>query len=206
MTEPKPTYATTAVADKHLNDLLELKQIAAGDETIAYTWPLMMKRLDEMIRTRQVAASVGVPTPQPEETAVPPSGVPIWAKELIHYWRDKLLLTSWSVEIFSSAHPHDDVNCMGLAMLYPEILTAHITLRDDIPQEPTAEWERVIIHEMVHVRLAEITELVAQEFIPELGAAAERIATAAFRRAVEPTVESLAHVLWGLNDDSSNSD
>lgn len=134
-----------------------------------------------------------------EPTAVPDSGVPTWAKDLVVYWRDKLLLTSWTVEIFSSSHPHGDENVLGTAVLYPEILTAHITLRDDIPQEQTAEWERVIIHEMVHVRLAEVTELVIYDFIPELGASAVRIAEAAFRRAVEPTVESLAHVLWGLN-------
>lgn len=143
------------------------------------------------------------PTYETDTTAVAPSGVPIWAKESIHYWRDKLLLTSWTVEIFASPHPHDDAHCMGSAVLYPEILTSHITLRDDIPQEPTAEWERVIIHEMVHVRLAEITELVTQELLPELGATAERIAGAAFRRAVEPAVESLAHVLWGLNAQKS---
>lgn len=141
-----------------------------------------------------------------DPTAVPDSGVPTWAKELIHYWRDKLLLTSWTIEIFASPHPHGDENVLGTAVLYPEILTAHITLRNDIPESPTQEWERVIIHEMVHVRLAEVTELVIYDFIPELGAATVRIAEAAFRRAVEPTVESLAHVLWGLNDDSSNSD
>ena len=133
------------------------------------------------------------------------STVPEWVSECVIEWRDKLLLTAWTVEIFTSPHPAEDSNVFGLAELYPEILTAHITLRDDVSQEPTAKWEQVIIHEMVHVRLAEVTELVIQEFIPELGAAAERIAGAAFRRAVEPTVESLAHVLWGLND-SSNSD
>lgn len=61
MIEPNPTYLETAVADAHLADLLELKQIAAGDETEAYTWPRMMRRLDEMIRTRQ-AVYVGAPT------------------------------------------------------------------------------------------------------------------------------------------------
>ena len=138
------------------------------------------------------------PTYKVAETAVSDSGVPPWAKESIHYWRDKLLLTSWTIEIFSSPHPADDVNVLGLAELYPEILTAHITLRSDITSEPTAEWERVIIHEMVHVRLAEVTELVREDILPELGASAARVAGAAFRRAVEPTVESLAHVLWGL--------
>jgi hypothetical protein len=93
-----------------------------------------------------------------------------------------------------------------LAELYPEILTAHITLRDDITQEPTAKWEQVIVHEMVHVRLAEVTELVREDFLPELGVQAARVAGAAFRRAVEPTVESMAHVLWRMNDDSRNTD
>lgn len=53
----------------------------------------------------------------------------------------------------------------------------------------------MIIHEMVHVRLAEVTEFVMQDIFPELGTAAERIACAAFRRAVEPAVEALAVAL-----------
>jgi hypothetical protein len=63
--------------DPHLSDLVELRTIAAGDENQAYTWPLLMTRLNEMIRFRQgeldwqkqrdeawatAAASVGAPT------------------------------------------------------------------------------------------------------------------------------------------------
>lgn len=61
--------------DPHLSDLVELRTIAAGTETEAYTWPRLMARLNEMIRFRQgeldwqkqrneatAVASVGAPT------------------------------------------------------------------------------------------------------------------------------------------------
>lgn len=43
----------TPTTDPHLADLLELKQIAQGTEAEAYTWPRLMKRLDELIQARQ---------------------------------------------------------------------------------------------------------------------------------------------------------
>jgi len=43
------------IPDPHLADLLELKQIAQGTEAEAYTWPRLIRRLDEMIRVRQAA-------------------------------------------------------------------------------------------------------------------------------------------------------
>lgn len=45
----------TQPTDPHLADLLELKQIAHGTEAEAYTWPRLMKRLDELIQARQAA-------------------------------------------------------------------------------------------------------------------------------------------------------
>lgn len=134
------------------------------------------------------------------------TAVPAWAKEYVAAWRDRLLLASWQIRVGTSDAPGGDTNVLGHVELYPEILTAHITFRGDIAAEPDDEWQRTIIHELVHVRLAEATELVRDDILPELGAAAERIAFAAFRRAVEPAVESLAHVLWRLeNNDSSDT-
>ena len=62
--------------DPHLADLVELRTIANGTESEAYTWPRLMGRLNEMIRFRQgeldwqrqrdeawvAAVSVGAPT------------------------------------------------------------------------------------------------------------------------------------------------
>ena len=84
MSEPAPTYDTPGLPadlrpylpnDPHLSDLVELRTIAQGTESEAYTWPRLMGRLNEMIRQRQgelnwqkrrdeawAAASVGAPT------------------------------------------------------------------------------------------------------------------------------------------------
>lgn len=69
MSEPQPVYTppTTAgtptvasTTDAHLQDLLELRAIAAGTSSEAYVWPKLMKRLGEMI-ARRTAALVNEP-------------------------------------------------------------------------------------------------------------------------------------------------
>lgn len=48
-----PPAIVAEVDDLHLRDLLELKCIAAGTPKEAYTWPKLLRRLNEMIAERQ---------------------------------------------------------------------------------------------------------------------------------------------------------
>lgn len=124
--------------------------------------------------------------------------VPDWVHPYIVDWRDRLLLTHWRIHIRVHDAPAGDEHVIGAVELFPELFTANMVLRSDVPDEPIDEWQKTIVHEMVHIRLAEISEFVRDDVLPELGPAAERIAGAAFRRALEPTVEALAHTLWTL--------
>ena len=128
------------------------------------------------------------------------NAAPEWVREYIGEWRDRLLLAHWRIRIQTNDAPAGDDRTLGMVELSPELFTAVITLRSDVPAKPDDEWQRTLIHEMVHVRLAEISEFVRDDVLPELGPAAERIAGAAFRRALEPAVEALAHTLWSLSN------
>jgi len=125
---------------------------------------------------------------------------PDWVREYIGEWRDRLLLAHWRIHLFTHDAPGGDEQTRGMIELYPEIFTANMTLRSDVTAEPDDDWRQTIIHELVHIRLAEISEFVRDDVLPELGPAAERIAGAAFRRALEPAVEALAHTLWSLSN------
>lgn len=58
----KQSYTPPAVLDDaHLADLVELKAIAAGTETEAYTWPRLIHRLDEMIQARRTDVCAQTP-------------------------------------------------------------------------------------------------------------------------------------------------
>lgn len=138
------------------------------------------------------------PTPTYNVKTTVGNATPEWVRECVVEWRDRLLLSHWGIRISTHDAPGGEDN-LAIVELFPEIFRANITLRSDVPGEPDDEWQKTIIHEMVHVRLAEISEFVRDDVLPELGPAAERIAGAAFRRALEPTVEALAHTLWALS-------
>lgn len=63
------------------------------------------------------------------------------------------------------------------------------------------EWKKTIVHELLHIRLAAITEMVTGEIIPELSPSAGGLADRLFLRAVEPTVDLLSQTLIDLTED-----
>lgn len=128
-----------------------------------------------------------------EETAVPR-----WVHDYVKDWRDRLLLTPWKIRLRLETIIDGDETILAQVHLFQEVQTANIAFRGDISPEPSDEWQQTILHELMHVRLAEVSEFVRDDIIPELGPTAERVAQAAFRRALEPAVEGLAHVLWAL--------
>ncbi|MCA9936207.1 MAG: hypothetical protein H6662_15545 [Ardenticatenaceae bacterium] len=126
------------------------------------------------------------------------TAVPQWVHDYVKDWRDRLLLTPWKIRLRLQDIIDGDENILAQVHLFQEVQTANITFRGDISPEPSDEWQQTILHELMHVRLAEVSEFVRDDIIPELGPTAERVAQAAFRRALEPAVEGLAHVLWAL--------
>lgn len=50
---PLAAFIAQKCTEVHLSNLLELREIARGTEAEAYSWPRLMRRLDEMIAEAQ---------------------------------------------------------------------------------------------------------------------------------------------------------
>jgi hypothetical protein len=102
--------------------------------------------------------------------------VPEWVTSYLEMWRRKLYLFEWEITTFISPHPDNDPEGVrAIVTLYPAILQANIVFKDDIPAmledvEPgeIRGWKKTIIHELVHIRLADITEYVQGDIFSEL--------------------------------------
>lgn len=131
--------------------------------------------------------------------------VPSWAVVEINRWKELLHLHSWETRTALSPHPDNQVDVMACVSVLPNILTAVITLHDSIPQDITAVseheaeyWHKVIIHELCHIFLGRLTDFIEKDIWPELTPSARRLAEATFERELEPVVELMAHILYGL--------
>ena len=131
--------------------------------------------------------------------------VPRWVVDYLDKWRGLLHLQHWETQTSLSPHPDGDEDTKACTYLYPNVLTAVITIRDDVPEELTAagdreaeDWQKTIIHELLHVFIGRITDYLEKDIWPELSPSARRIAEATLEREVEPVVELMAHILYEL--------
>lgn len=139
--------------------------------------------------------------------------IPKWVAKYISEWRERLYLHEWEVQTFLSATPSEDGTGAVRANveLYPDISLAWITFRDDIPIDPAKaeaedirEWKRTILHELLHIRLARVTEPVLSDMVVDLAPSTAMLAERWFRRSVEPTIDLLAQVLMELSEDGQD--
>ncbi len=123
--------------------------------------------------------------------------MPDWIAETVRDWQQRLLLHEWQIELSRSPHPDGDASGMTKAQVsvWPDIRLAQIEMLDKLPDEYSAEWERTIVHELLHVRLGEITDFVQRVVWPQFADATADILDNQFRRTVEPTVELLARIM-----------
>lgn len=141
----------------------------------------------------------------PGHVATRDVNVPAWAMACVGEWRDILHLKAWAIRVATHPRPYDEQATLAFVELYPNIMTAHITIRDTIPDSldglsegEARYWESALIHELIHVFIARITDFIEKDILPELAPSARRIAEATLTREVEPVVELLASVLYGL--------
>lgn len=135
-----------------------------------------------------------------EDAMTTDSNVPKWAMDYINEWRDILYLYEWRLRVNLSPHPDEDASgCTKASVrVWPAVLIAEIEIRDDIPDAPDAEWQKTLIHELLHIRWGRATDMVDNDFLPQLSPGARDIAEKAFEREIEPVIEIMAHVLHGL--------
>ena len=131
--------------------------------------------------------------------------VPRWVADYMDKWRGLLHLQHWETRTSLSPHPDGDEDTKACVYLYPNVLTAEFTIRDDVPEDLAAtkpheaeDWQKTLIHELLHVFIGRITDFIEKDIWPELSPSARRIAEATLEREVEPVVELMAHILYQL--------
>lgn len=119
---------------------------------------------------------------------------PMWLAELVREWRDRLQL--WETAVAMQLGDLD-AGTLAEASLTPNINHARITFRRDLADQdgPTSELEKTIIHELIHVALAGITDAWADDVIDQLAPAAQMLARDWLHRAIEPAVERMAQAI-----------
>lgn len=132
--------------------------------------------------------------------------VPQWAVDYITEWKARLILHEWETATLLSATPNQDgagstLACVNIVW---DIRHARIEILDNIPAdkpegEELARWQKVIIHELMHIRLAGIACLIDDEILPEFSSATRSVLDKMFRREVEPFVEIMASILHDLS-------
>lgn len=140
---------------------------------------------------------------------LPMKPIPDWITTYVAEWKQILYLHEWTIKTRLSPHPNGDSSgsTKAAVSIYPDILVADIEFRDDAPERledcseaDAEEWRKTVIHELLHVKLGRVTELVSQDIIPELAGSAQEMAHKMLRREVEPFVETMSGILYRLKE------
>jgi hypothetical protein len=100
-------------------------------------------------------------------------------------WESKLNLRNWTVHWLVSDPVDDDVDTEGQCKVRMDLgYQAWITIADRLADEPAWRRERVVVHELLHVKFDELFQFLAHYLDEEH--------QTYFRRLVEVLVEDLA--------------
>lgn len=130
--------------------------------------------------------------------------VPNWVTLYLESWRRRLYLFEWEITTEVSPHPDNEPEGVKATVtLYPAVLRAEIVFKDTIltaaeNDDEARDWKKTVVHELLHIRLAAITEYVQADVLSELGPAASVLAHKFFIRQVEPTIEIMSEILLQL--------
>lgn len=128
--------------------------------------------------------------------------LPKWAKTYLREWAKRLTLHEWRITAY--LHPGEPGEPMGYASINRNIQRADITIRQDVPQKPDTadleEWKLTIIHELLHVRFANITYCVVTDILGQFGEQSYQLAYADFDTRLEQLIERMANILYELEN------
>lgn len=127
---------------------------------------------------------------------------PDWAANYINLWINRLRLGRWYI----SSRVVQDTGGSEVATIDMDraYLRATIELRSDIPETDTEEgeelkqWKITIIHELIHLVIADLHYYVIDDLMPLLGGQAHRLALNVHEPLIEQVIESLARSFYYL--------
>lgn len=122
---------------------------------------------------------------------------PAWLLDLIDVWADskRLALGEWTIHVSTPQVIKDKPNVFGYCTTYPTIREAYLDFRSDIQNDEYGR--RTVIHELLHVYMADIDEFVENVVLEQLDSKqAKALGEAAYSKLLEPFITKLANILY----------
>jgi hypothetical protein len=82
--------------------------------------------------------------------------VPNWVNDYIAYWKQILYLQEWTIKVQVVDDNEDEFAC--IVNTECDYLRAQIKLSGSVPNEPNDEWRKYILHELIHIRTANVVD------------------------------------------------
>jgi hypothetical protein len=117
--------------------------------------------------------------------------VPEWLKIKVAFWIDTLGMGEWEVAIGLALAPNSDPDCMGMTEQHANLNFGRITFRIDIVDN--AEWEQIIVHELLHIKHSRIDHYIEDVMIPLMDGSL--VCSMTYRQMIEPYIHSMAACL-----------
>lgn len=118
--------------------------------------------------------------------------VPEWLNHKVALWIDLLSMREWEIAVGLALAPGGDPDCLGRAEQFPNLNFGRLTFRVDI--ENTLEWEKTIVHELLHIKHSRIDHFIENVVISGAGDASV-VCSLTYRQMIEPFIHSMADCL-----------
>lgn len=118
--------------------------------------------------------------------------IPEWLNHKVAMWIDLLAMREWEIAVGVALAPGNDPDCLGRAEQSPDINFGRLIFRADI--ENTVEWEKTIVHELLHIKHSRVDHFVENAVIPGLGSDGV-ICSITYKQVIEPFIHSMASSL-----------
>jgi len=135
---------------------------------------------------------------------------PEWVTEYIAEWKRRLYLQEWEIATVLSAHPNGDGSreTNACVELHLDVLQATLEIRDDIPAsldgvdpDTARDWKKIIVHELLHIRVARMITILTTDILPELAPQANSLTHRWLEHEEELLVQIMAQALIDLTED-----
>lgn len=123
--------------------------------------------------------------------------VPDWIKEYLLEWIEKLILNEWHISAYVNGYNEDEDSYAQVAITRAT-QRASIRYRGDLPEErpeDATEWELTTIHELLHVRFANLAYCAIDDIMIRLSNEAYAVAYSSFDTHLEQLIELMANIL-----------
>src|SRR5690242_16412041 len=134
-------------------------------------------------------------------TAAADHPVPAWLEHYVAHWQARLDLHEWTMEILINTVVCGDEATRGACCRDQDHNRCALVFRADIAD--TLAWRETVIHELVHVAMARIDDVVENAIAMTLPKPARTLAWKIYRQPIESFVARLAAALLRLEGDAA---